>query len=153
MMLMMMLICVKQHLSNAWSSIHDKVKQHWDWILKKALLIKQCVIWHCAYKGTDDTQMKKGSFLICWQNFSTLFKHFLFFFFIILLIFDFFIYSFFHWGFSAYLFFFSYSLFGSGFSWYFFLFHILVLTLDFSDISFLYSFFVQGFSGISFSGP
>ena len=35
----------------------------------------------------------------------------------------------------------------------FFLFHILVLILDFSDISFLYSFLVQGFSGISFSGP
>ena len=25
---MMMLICIKQYLSNIWSSIHDKVKQH-----------------------------------------------------------------------------------------------------------------------------
>ena len=25
---MMMLICIKQHLSNIWSSIHEKVKQH-----------------------------------------------------------------------------------------------------------------------------
>ena len=24
----MMLICVKQHLSNIWSSIHEKIKQH-----------------------------------------------------------------------------------------------------------------------------
>ena len=24
----MMLICIKQHLSNIWSSIHEKVKQH-----------------------------------------------------------------------------------------------------------------------------
>ena len=24
----MMLICIKHHLSNAWSSIHEKVKQH-----------------------------------------------------------------------------------------------------------------------------
>ena len=25
---------VKQHLSNAWSSIHEKVKQHWGWVEK-----------------------------------------------------------------------------------------------------------------------
>ena len=25
----MMLTCIKQHLSNIWSSIHEKVKQHW----------------------------------------------------------------------------------------------------------------------------
>ena len=24
----MMVICIKQHLSNVWSSIHEKVKQH-----------------------------------------------------------------------------------------------------------------------------
>ena len=36
----MMVICIKQHLSNVWSSIHEKVKQHWDWVEKKALLIK-----------------------------------------------------------------------------------------------------------------
>ena len=29
---MMMLICSKQHLSNIWSWIHAKVKQHWGWI-------------------------------------------------------------------------------------------------------------------------
>ena len=26
---MMMLICIKQHLSNTWNSVHEKVKQHW----------------------------------------------------------------------------------------------------------------------------
>ena len=31
----MMVICVKQHLSNIWSSFHKKVKQHWDWVEKK----------------------------------------------------------------------------------------------------------------------
>ena len=36
----MMVICIKQHLSNIWSSIHEKVKQHWGWVEKKALLIK-----------------------------------------------------------------------------------------------------------------
>ena len=28
----MMVICVNPHLSNIWSSIHDKVKQHWGWL-------------------------------------------------------------------------------------------------------------------------
>ena len=37
----MMIICIKQHLSNIWSSIHGKFKQHWDWVEKKALLIKK----------------------------------------------------------------------------------------------------------------
>ena len=31
---MMMLICIKQHLSNIWNSIHAKVKQHWGWVEK-----------------------------------------------------------------------------------------------------------------------
>ena len=31
---MMMVICIKQHLSNIWSSIHEKVKQHWGWVEK-----------------------------------------------------------------------------------------------------------------------
>ena len=38
---MMMLSYIKQHLSNIWSSIYEKVKQHWDWAEKKALLIKK----------------------------------------------------------------------------------------------------------------
>ena len=25
------LICMSQHLNNIWSSIHEKVKQHWGW--------------------------------------------------------------------------------------------------------------------------
>ena len=35
---MMMLICAKQHLSNIWSWIHAKVKQHWGWVEKKHCL-------------------------------------------------------------------------------------------------------------------
>ena len=31
-------ICIKQHVSNIWSSIHDKVKQHWGWAEKKHCL-------------------------------------------------------------------------------------------------------------------
>ena len=29
---MMMIICIKQPLSNIWSSVHEKVKQHWGWV-------------------------------------------------------------------------------------------------------------------------
>ena len=35
MCLKMMIICIKQELSNIWSPIHEKVKQHWDWVEKK----------------------------------------------------------------------------------------------------------------------
>ena len=35
---MVMLIYIKQNLSNIWSSIHEKVKQHWGWIEKKRCL-------------------------------------------------------------------------------------------------------------------
>ena len=31
---MMMLACIKQHLSNTWSSIYEKVKQLWGWVEK-----------------------------------------------------------------------------------------------------------------------
>ena len=35
---MMMLICIKQHLSNIWSSVYENVKQHWGWVGKKRCL-------------------------------------------------------------------------------------------------------------------
>ena len=35
---MMMVICIKQHLSNIWSSIYDKIKQHWGWVEKKKIV-------------------------------------------------------------------------------------------------------------------
>ena len=37
----MMLICIKQHLRNIWSSIHKKVKQHWGWVEKNRCLQKK----------------------------------------------------------------------------------------------------------------
>ena len=39
----MMLICIKQHLSNTWSSIHEKVKQQWGIVEKKVFHIKNSV--------------------------------------------------------------------------------------------------------------
>ena len=32
---MMRLICIKQYLSNIWSSFYQKVKQYWGWAEKK----------------------------------------------------------------------------------------------------------------------
>ena len=44
---MMMLKCIKQHLSYIWSSIHEKVKQHWDneqdWDIKRTVAYKKIV--------------------------------------------------------------------------------------------------------------
>ena len=32
---------VKQHLSHIWSSVYEKVKQHWGWVEEKSLHIKK----------------------------------------------------------------------------------------------------------------
>ena len=38
-----MLICIKQHLSNIWSSIYEKVKQYWCWVrITRCLCKKAC---------------------------------------------------------------------------------------------------------------
>ena len=42
----MMITCIKQHLSNIWSSILEKVKQHWGWVEKKSVAYKKSV--YCA---------------------------------------------------------------------------------------------------------
>ena len=38
----MMVICIKEHLSKIWNSIHEKVKQQWGW-LKKSVAYKKSV--------------------------------------------------------------------------------------------------------------
>ena len=38
---MVMLILIKQHPRNIWSSIHEKVKQHWGWVEKNVAYIKK----------------------------------------------------------------------------------------------------------------
>ena len=40
---MMMIVCIKKHLNNIWSSSHENVKQYWGWVEKKALLKKKSV--------------------------------------------------------------------------------------------------------------
>ena len=41
---MVMLICIKQHLSNIWNSIHENAKQHLGWPEKKRCLEKKACI-------------------------------------------------------------------------------------------------------------
>ena len=36
---MTMVIFVKQHVSNIWSSIREKVKQHWGWVKKVCIFL------------------------------------------------------------------------------------------------------------------
>ena len=40
----MMTACIKQHLSNIWSSVHEKVKQHWGWFEKSVAYNKACIL-------------------------------------------------------------------------------------------------------------
>ena len=68
---MMMLICVEQHLSNIWSSIHDKVKQHWGQE-KKPLLIKNQELpiqaqWFKLFKHSSTGLMSLISFCTPWK--------------------------------------------------------------------------------------
>ena len=44
---MMMLVCIKQSLTNIWSTTHEKVKQPWGWV-EKSVAYKELVI---KYKG------------------------------------------------------------------------------------------------------
>ena len=40
----MMLICIKQHLNNIWSSIHEGVQQCWGLVEKNVAYIKKYVV-------------------------------------------------------------------------------------------------------------
>ena len=40
----MMILGIKQQLSNIWSSIHEKARRHWRWVGEEALLIKNTFI-------------------------------------------------------------------------------------------------------------
>ena len=40
----MMVKCIKQHLSNTWSSIYEKVKQQWGWVEGSVAYKKACIV-------------------------------------------------------------------------------------------------------------
>ena len=48
--IIIMLICTKQHLSNIWGSIHEKCKQHGGWVEKSVAYKKKRVIQYLEYK-------------------------------------------------------------------------------------------------------
>ena len=64
---MMILICIKQHLSNIWSSIQEEVKQHWGLSWKKALLIKKSVL---TFFSKPDQIQKQQPTRASWKNHS-----------------------------------------------------------------------------------
>ena len=39
-----MVICIKQHLSNICSSIHEKAKYHWGWVEKSVIDKKKRIV-------------------------------------------------------------------------------------------------------------
>ena len=45
-----MVLCITQHLSNIWSSIHEKVKQHCSWVEKSVASKKRIYIQWCSIK-------------------------------------------------------------------------------------------------------
>ena len=55
----MMVISIKQHLSNIWGSIHEKVMQHWGWVERKSLaykktcITKKCSLFQCKISHTQ----------------------------------------------------------------------------------------------------
>ena len=62
----MMVICINQHLSNIWSSVHEKVKQHWEAKLKKSVAF--FVLWDGGQYSfwSNNNYFKKS----IWKNFS-----------------------------------------------------------------------------------
>ena len=53
-----MVICIKQHLSNIWSSIHEKVKQHWGWVEKSVAYKKSVYTNNTFQKQSLDTYLQ-----------------------------------------------------------------------------------------------
>ena len=58
----MMVTSIKQHISNIWSSTHEKIKQHLDWVEKKCCLYKKSV-YHAEQPGMTDEQALFSTFL------------------------------------------------------------------------------------------
>ena len=57
-LIMLILICIKQHLNNIRSSIHEKVKQQWHWVEKNLLIKKACS--YFSWKSPLALFLKKG---------------------------------------------------------------------------------------------
>ena len=58
----MMVTYIKQHLSNIWSSFHEKVKQHWRWVEKKRYLEKKHVFIVFLYFSKENKDIGEKTF-------------------------------------------------------------------------------------------
>ena len=67
----MVLLCIKQHLSNIWSSIHKKGKQHWGWVEKTRCLEKKREFWEWQFHYLLIVTVSSDCF---WELLSLLFK-------------------------------------------------------------------------------
>ena len=55
----MMVILIKQHLSNIWNSIHEKGKQHWGWVKKKHCFYKKaCIVALCKFVESKSNKLE-----------------------------------------------------------------------------------------------
>ena len=43
----MIVLCIKQYLSNIWGSSYEKVKQLWGWVEKRFAYKKKCLVLNC----------------------------------------------------------------------------------------------------------
>ena len=68
----MMVISIKQHLSNIWSSIHGKVKQHWDWDEKSVAYKKACILEVCVEVHGDLFLPKQTPSYVFFKDYSNL---------------------------------------------------------------------------------
>ena len=72
-----MLICIKQHLSNIWSLIHKKVKQHACWVEKSVAYKKGSCETLNVVKPVENTNKNPQSLLVrsnVQREFSSLHK-------------------------------------------------------------------------------
>ena len=77
----MMFVCIKQHLSNVWSWIHEKVKQHWGSVEKSVAYKKvyiQSSVTEKKIRWAKKNVQAKVKLLACWTiNIKKIWRDFL----------------------------------------------------------------------------
>ena len=61
----MVVICIKQHLSNSWSSIHEKVMQHWGWNEKSVYLCTKKLSFPLRISSVNVTKSLMENLIFC----------------------------------------------------------------------------------------
>ena len=62
------MVCIKQHLSNILSSIHQEVKQHWGWAEKGVVYKKKRVLQDLANQSTNYLMFVKSISVCTWKH-------------------------------------------------------------------------------------